>query len=104
MITEAVEEGLAGEMPTLISDTFPDDDGIDNFEVDASKVEDVPGYGGGGGSLPFACEEDGVEELGKILRLHDGLALSDSDDDTCVEFCEVFDVGVCCCCLAACVW
>ena len=91
-------------MPTLISDTFPDDDGIDNFVVDASRVEDVPGYGGGGGNLPFACEEDGVEDVGKMLRLHDGLALSDSEDDTCVEVCEVFDVDVCCCCLAACVW
>ena len=78
--------------------------GIDNFGVDASKAGDVPGYGGGGGNLLFACEDDGVEELGKMLRLHNGLALSDSDDETCVEVCEVFDVDVCCCCLAACVW
>ena len=51
VITDAADEVFVGEIPTLISDTFPVVCVMDSFGVVASTEEEVPGYGGGGGNL-----------------------------------------------------
>ena len=51
VVTVAEDDGFAEAMPTLISDTFPADWDIESLDVAISLEPDVPGYGGGGGSL-----------------------------------------------------
>ena len=51
VITDAVDEGLVGVMPTFIKETFPDAGATDTLDDLSSTEVDVPGYGGGGGSL-----------------------------------------------------